>query len=132
MSNAPQITFNTALYLGGGIYTGGIFKTLTSDGLKVANNNAGNGGGIYGQTGSDISLVGVSPGGQSISISNNRSSENGGGIYINTGSHLYLHNAFVTANSADGAGGGMLLKGSYTPGGFVQFIGNLPDSIVSQ
>lgn len=131
VSNTPLLINNTAAYYGGGLYTGGVFKTSTPSGLKITDNNAQSGGGIYAQTGSEVSLSGVSPGGPSISISSNTATQDGGGIYLNSGADLYLHNAFIAVNKAGGVGGGMLSKGTYTHG-FAQFISNSPDGIVNQ
>ncbi|MCI9617828.1 MAG: S8 family serine peptidase [Eubacterium sp.] len=131
VSNTPYLINNTASYYGGGLYTGGVFKTSTPSGLKITDNNAQSGGGIYAQTGAEISLSGVSPGGPSISISSNTASQDGGGIYLNSGAELYLHNAFVAVNKAGRAGGGMLSKGTYTYG-FAQFISNSPSGIENQ
>ena len=131
VSNTPRLMNNTASYYGGGLYTRGVFKTSTPNGLRIDYNNAKSGGGIYAHTDADISLSGVSPGGPSISISNNTASEDGGGIYLNTGANLYLHNAFVAVNKAGRAGGGMLSKGTYTHG-FAFFTTNSPSGIENQ
>ncbi|MFQ9514307.1 MAG: S8 family serine peptidase [Eubacterium sp.] len=130
--SSPQITYNTAVNLGGGIYTKGILKTVIPDGLSVNFNNAKFGAGIYGATGSYIYLEGKSPGGPSISIANNQASSDGGGVYLDTEASLYLHNTFVAVNKAEGTGGAMLIKGTYRPGSFVIITSNTPDNIVYQ
>ena len=96
---------NTAT-TGGGIYVAS--GTLNLIDSSVANNVAGNGGGIYATGGSsNVNLT------RSTISNNSVGTGNGGGININTGGTASLVNSTISNNSA-GNGGGIYNAGSTT------------------
>ncbi len=102
-----KISNNTAKTQGGGIYTTGNF-TMTGGTItgNIAEEHEGGGIFYFGLASQD--KQGQITGG---TISNNQTNTKvdlgGGGIFVNKDAKMYIKNALITGNTADGLGGGV-------------------------
>ena len=104
MSGSAEISGNSALYFGGGVYVEG--GTLTMEGGTInSNETAGDGGGVY-----DVNGI-LNMGGNAV-ISDNIA-HNGGGLYLVEGEAQMKGSTVIKGNKADdGNGGGVFIENS--------------------
>jgi len=118
MQNSASVSYNSAIYYGGGVCViGGTFtmQDNASVSSNVVNGNIyeGDGGGVY------IFYRGTFTMQDSTSVSGNFARFNGGGIYIgkedrSTGNFTIRDNAYVSGNTANSNGGGVFISNSGT------------------
>ena len=103
-------TGNTAEQNGGGIYSTGEGSNVTISGGTISANKAngitpgtGNGGGIYGATGTTLTISGEA------NINYNIATGDGGGIFVNQGT-LSMPGGYMASNQADADGGGIYVN----------------------
>ena len=94
---------NTATGTGGGIDFVSAGGALTMTGCVVRGNEAGYGGGVYGNGGTFTMEGGT--------ISGNTATTSGGGVFIN-GSAFTMESGTISGNTANTNGGGVYVKGS--------------------
>ena len=103
---ASEISGNTALVEGGGLWTSG---TLTVSGNTLVDDNEGQGDAADGGGGGLYNQGGTLTVGDGVTVSNNRAtgaSGSGGGI-LNNGGTLTVGAATITGNTSNRAGGGI-------------------------
>lgn len=110
--DSSELRANVASGSGGGLYQTGASGVLDCTRCKVLENRSSSNGGGISVTGGTLRMT------NSV-VANNRSNSSGGGLAISGSSARYVFTSMaVTANLAQGAGGGFYLSG--TGGGITQ------------
>nr|MDJ0519800.1 DUF4347 domain-containing protein [Trichodesmium sp. MO_231.B1] len=81
--------------------------TVTISDVTISNGSAANGGGIYADSGTTVTI-------NNSTISGNYATSNGGGIYTTNNTTVTLNNSTISGNSATSNGGGIYSEGSIT------------------
>ena len=113
---------NNSTSSGGALFTsstGGSFLTI-SDQVKITNNSALNGAGIYVSAPTTVTING------SVEITGNTASNSGAGVYITNSLASISGNVVINDNTADARGGGVFVTGTtaVTISGHVKIFGN--------
>ena len=102
--SASQFLSNTADMRGGAMYLRG--NTTLSGGSIHANHALNHGGGIFGETDSELILQ------EGTSLTNNHATQNGGALY--SSGTAELHEAHLRGNESGNHGGGVYASGVFT------------------